>query len=1154
MSLAVENDGNGGGPDVDQGNGGRTDNVRRPHKPIRVEDFNFLRPPLNIEHLGASGRKEPLKFFILDIDTTNSVTNQWDVEKRFDETVRPNFWQFYVRLSGVTSLGHSVTCYVSGFKPYVYLQTPPHWNLADVNIMLRHIERTVAPRQQKAFNASRDVSAIEKTWRTQVYGYTNNEKIVMFKLGFNNEKMLKLFIKLLDNDRTLQNFRGMNHEFWLWDACVPPRSQFSNVHDIMPSYWVTLDPDSYTYRDAPSSRRNVLLPPEQRRSRAQIDVDCPVTGVRCDKDCDDVPPLLLSSWDIEVAGKPGIFPEPAKADDPIIQIAVTVQRYGAAQNNFCYQCCFCLRETDNPMAEDKDVTLFWFEKEAQLIEAFYYFLFDSVDPDIDIAYNRFGFDDPYFYNRALKLLPHMIPANVRDGTAPYYKNGALDFGRYRNERTAMKSNFSDSKAHGGTTKYTIENAGRVVIDLYAYGREHMGMVVGLNKMSETFLGANEQKDDIHHSLITPMFLESAEKRGLLAKYCVRDTELPLMILHKKCVVIEQVEKSRLTGVTLQRIINRKQTVRVESVIFRYTHNSAERYAIPQEPLRFITDPHMLALFNGEHEREGALVLPAQPNFYEQPIATLDFASLYPSIIRGMKLCFSRLILEKRLLATTPHRHDVVRCKDVTKKPYDFFWAADPDPDTKPLFYRILTELLNARALAKKKRKEHAPGTFMYSVLDSRQLALKVVANSTYGYTLNDPAKCKLPFAAIGVTVTHYGRLFINMTRDEVHRRVPGSLCIYGDTDSVMIKFNDDSSPEAFQQAFTVGKHLATEISKLFPPEVVLEFEKVFYPYILYQQKNYAGIKYEDPDEKGKVKCSGLASVKGTTIGFVKRWTEDVVEMMMTDRNAHRAKRYLLDELQRFVEQPVKSSDVSISMRMSKEIGSYAEGNQVASVVAAMVERDPGSAPKAGDKVRFLHCIDKKSGNALPIDVDYYEENKERYRIDKLHYLNKLMRQNMGKLFDLPSVAADPYQWFSPFANAIKCQSNGGGMSRFLKRSRPPTLAAPALQPPANATEDPPPTDIDRSRYPMSLFRNGKYTTTSAVKKARVKKATDKHVKDECRRLHISKAQYQTRARGATGIDRFFRKKTVSVTEFATAQRERGKTLAAETPTDNSTNQ
>ena len=41
--------------------------------------------------------------------------------------------------------------------------------------------------------------------------------------------------------------------------------------------------------------------------------------------------------------------------------------------------------------------------------------------------------------------------------------------------------------------------------------------------------------------------------------------------------------------------------------------------------------------------EGATVLDAKVGYYREPVATLDFASLYPSIMMAHNLCYSTLV-------------------------------------------------------------------------------------------------------------------------------------------------------------------------------------------------------------------------------------------------------------------------------------------------------------------------------------------------------------------------------------------------------------------------------------------------------------------------------------------------------------------------------
>lgn len=111
---------------------------------------------------------------------------------------------------------------------------------------------------------------------------------------------------------------------------------------------------------------------------------------------------------------------------------------------------------------------------------------------------------------------------------------------------------------------------------------------------------------------------------------------------------------------------------------------------------------------------------------------------------------------------------------------------------KGLLPQILQELLGARKRAKKDLKE-ADDPFVRAVLDGRQLALKVSANSVYGFT--GATVGKMCCLAISSSVTGYGRTMIEHTKTFVENHYTTQKgyetdchVVYGDTDSVMVNF------------------------------------------------------------------------------------------------------------------------------------------------------------------------------------------------------------------------------------------------------------------------------------------------------------------------------------------------------------------------------
>jgi DNA polymerase zeta len=51
-----------------------------------------------------------------------------------------------------------------------------------------------------------------------------------------------------------------------------------------------------------------------------------------------------------------------------------------------------------------------------------------------------------------------------------------------------------------------------------------------------------------------------------------------------------------------------------------------------------------------------------------------------------------------------------------------------------------------------------------------------------------------------------------------------------------------------ETAFKIGREIAETITKMSPPEVVLKFEKVYYPCILASKKRYVGASYEEEEQ------------------------------------------------------------------------------------------------------------------------------------------------------------------------------------------------------------------------------------------------------------------------------------------------------------------
>jgi DNA polymerase elongation subunit (family B) len=159
-------------------------------------------------------------------------------------------------------------------------------------------------------------------------------------------------------------------------------------------------------------------------------------------------------------------------------------------------------------------------------------------------------------------------------------------------------------------------------------------------------------------------------------------------------------------------------------------------------------------------------------------------------------------------------------------------------EVKPegLLPRILTRLVDARGKAKSAMKQHPEGSFLHTMYNGRQLALKIVGNSVYGFT--GVPNGLLPFILIAICVTYMARKLIGDVNQFLIEKHNGEVC-YNDTDSVFIDFHIEDSIECYKHAKKVEKEINTVI--LHEP-LKVEMEKMV-KVLFIKKKHYAWYQF-----------------------------------------------------------------------------------------------------------------------------------------------------------------------------------------------------------------------------------------------------------------------------------------------------------------------
>uniref|UniRef100_A0A1D1ZQR0 DNA polymerase n=1 Tax=Auxenochlorella protothecoides TaxID=3075 RepID=A0A1D1ZQR0_AUXPR len=897
---------------------------------------NWPRPPA--APLDAS--RDKLVFQQLELDYTSGPPNKRFYNAQLREVP-------IIRMFGVTELGNSVCLFVHGFEPYFYIESPrPTFSPDDCRALVEMFNNLLATKDRSG-NA-------QCCLRIEVV----QKQSMMYYQPAKSRAFLKVVMAL---PGLVAPARGLvEGGLWLeWLACRLPQTTYeSNVlyalrfmvdTGIVGGNWVELPAGKYVLTPGPSQLSHCQL--EAHIAAADLVSHAPEGAWA------KLAPFRILSVDIECQGRKGHFPE--AQHDPVIQIASLVTEMGkatpAVRNVMTLRDCSPIAGAEVMSFEDeKDLLMRWRD------------LIIETDPDVIIGYNIIGFDLPYLLDRATAL-----------GVPQFWA-----WGKLRNRRCKVKDARFSSKAYGTHEYKEVGIEGRVQFDLLqAIRRDHNLSSYSLNSVSAHFLG--EQKEDVHHSDISKLQDGNSETRRRLAIYCLKDAYLPQRLLDKLMCMYNYIEMARVTGVPMSFLLARGQSIKVFSQILRKTR------------ARGLLVPNMKRGGQGEDgvAYEGATVLEPKAGYYATPVATLDFASLYPSIMMAHNLCYTTL-LPRGAHASFPATGEGARA--VESPSGERFVKPELQAGVLP---EILRELLSAR---KRARADMASATdpFLKAVFNGRQLALKISANSVYGFT--GATVGALPCLEISSSVTSFGRAMIEATKQKVmstFNKASGypadADVIYGDTDSVMVNFGVPDTATAM----ALGQEAADLVSKTFVQPIKLEFEKVYNPYLLISKKRYAGLLWTRAEAWDKIDTKGIETVRRDNCLLVRNVITTCLDMILVQRSPERAAEYVKGVIADLLMNKLDLSLLVVSKGLTQDAADYETKAAHVELAKKMKKRDPATAPAMGDRVPYVIIKAARGAKAYEKAEDPLYVLRNNLPIDSQHYLDHYLAQPLMRLFE-----------------------------------------------------------------------------------------------------------------------------------------------------------
>ena len=631
-----------------------------------------------------------------------------------------------------------------------------------------------------------------------------------------------------------------------------------------------------------------------------------------------VPEFRRLALDIEVYSPIATrIPDPREAEQKIIAIAL-------ADSDGNKRVLVLKRpdvhEGEKSLPEEAGVEFFESEK-SMMSEVFRVI---SEYP-IVLTFNGDDFDLSYLYHRAerLKFTREQIPIELSKTSA------LLSYG-----------------THIDLYKFFFNRS----IQIYAFGQRYTE--VTLNGVAESLIGIG--KVELEHPVSELPYTE-------LVNYALRDAEITLQLtkfeddlVMKLIIVLARISRLPIEDVTRQGVSGW-----IRSLMFAEHRRMNWLIPRPEELLELKGVTSTTSIIEGKKYR-GAIVVEPKPGVHFD-VSVLDFASLYPSIIKRWNLSYETVLC--------PHPE----CKD-NKIPETTHWVCKKHIGISSKLIGSLKDLrVKWYKPRSKDKKLTAAKRSWYNVI---QQSLKVILNASYGVFGSEAFSLYCP--PVAESTAAVGRYAITEAIKEATSL--GINVVYGDTDSIFIK-----SPTQEQ----INKLLEWSNSTL---GMELDVDKV-YRYVAFslRKKNYLGV-YPD----GRVDIKGLTGKKRHVPEFIKETFLQVIQILsevMSPDEFERARNKIRGIAHQCYEKLSKRdfslAELAFSIMISKPIERY-EKTTPQHVKAAKLLVDAGYEVKPGDVITLIKV--KNSLGVKPVQLASIEE------VDTKKYMT-YMRSTLEQVLD-----------------------------------------------------------------------------------------------------------------------------------------------------------
>ena len=475
------------------------------------------------------------------------------------------------------------------------------------------------------------------------------------------------------------------------------------------------------------------------------------------------------------------------AYDPVLKLAsVDIETRGLSQQLYSIalhsgEVNVVLMVGDDAACDHTDFELCFYPTEKALLEAFFKRL-HQIDPDVIIGWNVVGFDLDFIVRKCEQLNVAFDPGRGGDAsTVLQVGSGANPVKIARVPGRAVLDGIDTLRAaFWSFESFSLENVGQ---ELLGRGKT----IKSVNKVEE-----------INHLYRTD--------KPALARYNIEDCRLVTEIFAKADLINFAIQRARMTGLPMDKTGGAVQTF--------------DNLYLPPLHRKGYVAATSAASGSGS---PGGYVLDSKPGLYRNVIV-LDFKSLYPSIIRTF-------LIDPLGLSVGLSQCDADGNEKTPPDEISALSKNDPVPGYEgAMFSRDVHILpLLIEELWAKRDEAKAQNNAALSQ------AIKIIMNSLYGVL--GSSSCRFHNHRLASSITRRGHEIIQLSQKFIEDE--GLQVIYGDTDSLFVLLDENSSPE---EANGVGDNLQSSLNTYWqqrlhdhfklPSHLEVEFETLYTRFIM----------------------------------------------------------------------------------------------------------------------------------------------------------------------------------------------------------------------------------------------------------------------------------------------------------------------------------